>query len=259
MIMYAIFIMLSGVGCFFLLIGLMSAMDTFSIIGSMLGAPGFLPDWLWYFILSWIVMLMVIIGIFFRIKSSGCSKRFDKIPRGKGIFNFIYRDGLSLDLLGMRRPGLGIFDLPQHGVVVDIGRKPEPGSVYRFGDKNIRFALQDINYTPNPKFTSIYSFFSTLGFNTMEELQDVLNGYNPALMAKVWHKLVLYTPPTPEDRIVANIQDMEQKELTSANKDWNAKPKKIKPQPIPVSVDWNEQSEQIDNAITGKRLKFGKR
>lgn len=150
----------------------------------------------------------------------GVSKRFDRPPRGKAIFNFMYRDGDCMDILGERRPGMGIYDVEGHGVIIDVGRLPAPGSVYRQGGKTIRHALQDINYTPNPLFTNIYSFFTDLGINNGEELQDVLNGNSPMLMAKVWNKLCEYHPKTMEDTIVENIQQMTKDEVKVMNRDW---------------------------------------
>ena len=220
MIMYAIFTGLAMLGFVFLCVGIYLEMDIFALIGPALGAPGFLPMSLGFFILAVVVMFIALIGIFVRIKTSGCGKRFDKIPRTHGVFNFIYRDGLSGDFIGERRPGMGIFDLPGHGVIVDVGRLPSPGSVYDFGDKKIRLALQDINFTPNPKFTSIYSFFSYLGFNNMEELQDTLNGYNPSLTVKVWNKLVRHRPKDLEERVFDNIIQMDAKELKQNDKAW---------------------------------------
>lgn len=220
MIMYALFTGLTLLGFVFLCIGIYMEADLFALIAPMLGAPGFLPASLGLFIISYFVMFIAVIGIFIRIRTSGCGKRFDKISRIKSVFNFIYRDGVSMDMIGDRRPGMGIFDLPGHGVVVDVGRLPNPGSVYNFADKKIRFALQDINFTPNPKFTSIYGLFTKLGFNNMEELQDTLNGYNPNLIAKVWNKLVVYTPQDMEDRVVENIKNMDKREIKQNNQIW---------------------------------------
>lgn len=227
MIIYGIFTVFMLMGFIFFVMGFYEEMQLFSVIGPMLGAPGFLPVSLGWFLMGFIIMFIALIGIFFRIKMTGVGLRFDKPPKGQSIFNFMYRDGSSMDLHGKRRPGLGIFDLPQLGVVVDVGRLPTPGSVYRFGGKPIRYALQDIGYTPNPKFTTIYSFLSALGFNNMEDVQDVFKGRNPELMVKVWNKLVEYEPQTPEDKIVDNIIDMTPSETAENTVMWKEEiPKK---------------------------------
>ena len=220
MIMYGVFLLLSMIGLGFFIYGFYKEIELFNFINPYLGVQGYLPESLGFFLISWIFMFIAIIGIMYRIKSSGCGKRFDKIPKNQSVFDFIYRDGTSMDMIGNRRVGMGIFDIKDLGVIVDIGRKPSPGSVYRFGDKNIRFALQDINFTPNVKFTSIYTFFSSLGINNADELHNVLSGYDAALMVKVWNKLCEYTPLDATDRFVQNIQEMNPEEIKRNNRAW---------------------------------------
>ena len=220
MLMYGIFILLSIIGLGFLAYGFYKEIELFNIINPYLGVSGYLPESLGFFLISWIFMLVAVIGIMIRIKTSGCSKRFDKIPKNQSVFDFIYRDGTSTDMIGNRRTGMGLFDIKDLGVVLDIGRKPSPGSVYRFGDKNIRFALQDINFTPNVKYTSIYTFFTQLGINNADELHNVLNGYDAALMVKVWNRLCEYQPMDAADRLVENIQQMTPQEIKENNRKW---------------------------------------
>jgi hypothetical protein len=254
MIVYAFFVILIWIAIGLYMYGMYVEMTFWSWLGPELGSPGFLPESFGWYLIAFFMMFFVIIALFVRIKWSGCGKRFDKHPREKALFNYLYRDGLSVDMIGERRAGLGAFDVPETGVIVDIGRLPSPGSVYRHSDKNIRFALQDINFTPNPLFTSIYSFFTYLGFNDMDDVQDVLNGYNPTLMVKIWNKLCEHKLESAEDKLIDNIKKMDKREKRINNAKWKKEQKKLekkvekkKRPPYKVSIE----KEQIQK-VTGE-------
>lgn len=218
MIMYAVFLILAFMGLILFVYALSIDTGMYQQIGLLIGVPNFMPFTVYYYIGGFFIMLCAIVGIFIRIRMSGCNKRFDKLPKGQGLFNFLYRDGNSLDIYGKRIPGLGFFNIPKLGMLVDTGRNPQPGSVYNFGDKKIRFALQDINYSNNPKFSSFYSYLVDLGFNNMSEVQDVLNGFNAELMVQVWHNILLKgKPQTAGDKLVEQIQTMSKEDVERNN------------------------------------------
>jgi hypothetical protein len=163
-----------------------------------------------------------------RIKMSGASKRFDGTPHNKGLFDFIYRDGDIRDVYGDRIPGLGLFRIFKLGLIFDAGREPKPGSVYNIPGKKIRFALQDINFTPNPKFAGFYTYLNELGFNNMTEVNDVLNGYNPELMVKIWNKMCDQMYHRPEDVLVERLQTLSRKDIEKNNTLWGRQVKQKK-------------------------------
>lgn len=171
-------------------------------------------------ILSFMIFFSIIIITLVRLRRSGSWLYFDRPKHNKPLLEFLYRDGSKRPILGERIPGTGFFSVKQLGIVQDIGRLPAPGSVYFHGDKPIRFVLQDINHTPNPKFPGYYSFLTYLGFNRMDEVQEVLDGYNPELMVKVWDRLVDYTPKTSGDIMVDNIRIMDKKDIKNSNIAW---------------------------------------
>lgn len=230
MIMYALIMLIAFLGLVLFSYGLSIELMFFEEVGvAIWGIYGFIPVTVYYIIGGFFLVLCALVAAFIRIRMSGCNKRFDKLKRGKGLFNFIYRDGGSTDVYGDRIPGLGFFQIPKLGIVVDTGRNPSPGSVYNFGDKKIRFALQDINYTPNPKFANFYSYLVILGFNNMTEVQDVFNGYNPDLIVKVWNNMLNREKmETAEDKLVSHVQTMSKKELRQNDKSWGRSMKERK-------------------------------
>jgi len=178
--------------------------------------------------ISFIITVSIICLMLYRLRKSGSWNYFDNPKHNKPLLEFLYRDGTKRPILGERIPGTGFIQVKGLGLIQDIGRKPAPGSVYFHGDKPIRYVLQDINHTPNPKFPGYYSFLTYLGFNRMDEVQEVLDGYNPELMVKVWNRLMDYVPPSPSDKLVEDIKDMKDKDLKVANKFWKEEIKREK-------------------------------
>lgn len=221
MIMYAFFIAMTFIGCSMFIYGMMMEYQFYITIATTFNLNGLVVPIGFYiligagmfFIATPLVMMM-------RIRMSGAGKRFDGTPHNKGLFDFIYRDGDIRDVYGDRIPGLGLFRIFKLGLIFDAGREPKPGSVYNIPGKKVRFALQDINFTPNPKFAGFYTYLNDLGFNNMTEVNDVLNGYSPELMVKIWDKMCLQVDRRPEDVIVERLQTLSPRDIEKNNRLW---------------------------------------
>lgn len=177
----------------------------------------------YYFdVVAAIIWVTLIIASLIRLRKAGAWAYFDNPKHNKALLEFLYRDGVKRPVYGSRIVGTGFFQVPALGIVQDVGRKPTPGSVYFHGDKPVRYVLQDINHTPNPKFANFYGWVTSLGVNRIEELQDVLAGYNPELMVKVWNKLVDYDYKEPTDKMIEDIQDMGEEDRVKFNEELDA-------------------------------------
>ena len=221
MIVYMLFIVMLFVGVSLFTYGLMLEYNFYVTLAVTLGLPQVpIPIGFYIIIASIMFFIATPIIILIRVKQTGCGKRFDSTPKGKGLFDFIYRDGDVRDVYGDRIPGLGLFRIPKLGLIFDTGREPRPGSVYNIPGKKVRFALQDINFAPNAKIAGFYPYLTELGFNNMTEVQDVLNGYNPELMVKVWNKLCGQEQKTPVDHIVERIQTLTKNDVERNNRLW---------------------------------------
>ena len=231
MIIYMFFLAVEFIGFMMLAYGLMMEYEFYLLVQTTLQLPQ-IPIPLGFYIIigAGIIFITLPIIMLIRVKSTGCGKRYDVTPKGKGLFDFIYRDGDIREVYGDRIPGLGLFRIFLLGVLFDTGREPKPGSTYNIPGKKIRFALQDINFTPNPKFPGFYTYLTNLGFNNMTEFTDVMNGYNPEQMVKVWNALVNQELKQPEDYIVERAKTMSKKDIEKNNKLWRQemKPKKEK-------------------------------
>ena len=126
--------------------------------------------------MEWIGAILVALPTFLmviRMSTSKSLKMYEKKPVGKELIIFIRRDGTCEPLYG-KRPfhGESFLEIPQVGLIHDLGK----GTVYRWGDKNVRFALENVNHTPSPKFVNFTSWLYDLGFDNMPQVAKGLSG-----------------------------------------------------------------------------------
>lgn len=152
-------------------------------------------DWIAAIIISLPTMLFII-----RLGTSKSLRIFEKKPVGKELTIFLRRDG-TVSPMYMSRPfkSMSFLESKDMGLIHDLGK----GSVYRWGDKNVRFILENVAHTPNPKFVSFTNWLYGLGFNNMAELQGMLNGDNGSELVE---KIV---PCTPIDKVIDEVQKVD--------------------------------------------------
>jgi len=128
--------------------------------------------------MDWIAAIVISIPTFMMIIRLGTSKTlriFEKKPVGKELTIFLRRDG-TVTPMYMSRPfkSMSFLESRDMGLIHDLGK----GSVYRWGDKNVRFILENVAHTPDPRFVCFTDWLYKLGFNNMAELQSAIRGNN---------------------------------------------------------------------------------
>ena len=125
--------------------------------------------------MDWVAIFMMCGSIFillFFFGVSGTGLQYDSIPPGTAIINFIRRDGIIIPLLGKRVfSGESFLEVPKVGLIEDLGKD----TVFLWGKKKVRFGLENINYTPDPRFFNLCRELYNLGFNDSDDLYNVLN------------------------------------------------------------------------------------
>lgn len=127
-------------------------------------------------------MLMDMVAIFmmcgsmfillFCLGISGVGLQFDTIPPGTAIINYIRRDGFIVPQLGKRIfSGESFLDVPKLGLIEDLGKD----TVFTWGRKRVRFGLENINYTPDPRHFNMTHALYQLGFDDSDDLYNILN------------------------------------------------------------------------------------
>jgi len=110
--------------------------------------------------------------LFFCFGLSQTGLQYDTTPPGTAIINYIRRDGIIAPLLGKRVfPGESFLDVPKLGIIEDLGTD----TVFLWGRKKVRFGLENINYTPDPRYMNMCKELYELGFDDTDDLQNILN------------------------------------------------------------------------------------
>jgi hypothetical protein len=128
-----------------------------------------------FMMMDWVAVFMMAGGVFillFVFGMSGTSLQYDTIPAGTAIINYIRRDGIIAPQLGKRIfSGESFLDVPRLGLVEDIG----VDTVFLWGRKKVRFGLENINYTPDPRYWNMCKELYRLGFDDTEDLYNIMN------------------------------------------------------------------------------------
>ena len=148
-------VMLFGVGVFFFMLAKMSPL--FSLM---------MMDWVGVMAMAGsLIILLFVFGM------SGTGLLYDTIPSNSAVIPYIRRDGIIAPLLGKRIfSGESFLDVHRLGVIEDFGQ----GTVFLWGRKKIRFGLENINYTPDPRYWNLTRTLYRLGFDDSDDLYNVL-------------------------------------------------------------------------------------
>lgn len=155
---------------------IISTMIIFMFMGVILFYLTKIMPILQFFFMDWIAIIVMCIPVMICImRLSGKSrslKFFETIPPGKYLTIFLRRDGTA-EPTYCTRPfhGESFLDAPKIGLIHDLGK----GSVWRLGDKNIRFTLENVNHTPDPRYVNFSSYlYNVLGLNNKDDVMSAL-------------------------------------------------------------------------------------
>lgn len=157
MIIRSLMVMLSIIGFFFWFMGKASAFM------SMLGL-----DYIGVF-----MMFVPVIICLIQLSRTRTSIQFDP-PSGPGqaIINFIRRDSNIIPLVGNRvYAGESFLDVPRLGLIEDLGKD----TVFNWGVRRTRLGLENINYTPDPRYFNLTAELYHLGIDNSDDLWNILN------------------------------------------------------------------------------------
>ena len=144
-------------------------------------------------------------------------KLFEKCPPGKYTTIFLRRDGICEPLYASRPfHGESFLDVPTVGLIHDLGK----GSVYRWGDKNIRFVLENVSHTPDPRYANFTSWLYEQGFDNMGNIREAFSP-DGGRVAKE------YIDRIEEDKVVVPVDKLVD-EILEGNINGSDKPGKVK-------------------------------
>lgn len=154
-------------------------------------------------LIVWLVPLMLVI---WRLNAGQCYEYFKPPKKNKPLFDFLYRVGELRTIHGDRLPGTSFSTVQKLGIIQEIGVPGE--GVFRRGDKPVQMILQDLAHTPNPKWFNFTHWLTRMGFNSIEELAEVWDGYNPGLMVKVWNNMQNTPQREPAELFIEQVTNL---------------------------------------------------
>lgn len=153
------------------------------------------------FITPWIVTLH-------RIHASNTWKHVDKTPLWKHLIDYMRRDNEIIPIEGERTyPGESFLDVKQLGLIEYLGKD----CFYNWGDKKVMWGLENINYSPDPRYFNFTHLLYTIGFSDSDDVTNVLNGTDLELMGKVYLKMQEYDGEHGVGKLMGEMEEYDKK------------------------------------------------
>jgi len=163
-------------------------------------------DWI-----ALIIMFIPYIITMFRLKNSRCLKQADHLPKWKHLIKYLRRDNETVEVLGERAyPGESFVDVPLLGLIEYLGKD----CYYNSGDKKYAWVLENMNFTPDPKYSNLTHVLWSLGFSNSEEVKQVLNGLLPELREKIYHNMEVWDGSHGVKKLTKELKNYDDKTIT---------------------------------------------
>jgi hypothetical protein len=169
------------------------------------------------------MMFTPIIIVFIQLSRTRTSIPFDPPAGMQSIVNYIRRDATVIPFVATRvYPGESFLQIPRLGLIEDLGKD----TVFNWGVRRVRLGLENISYTPDPRFFNLTSEFYRLGFDNSDDLWSVLNvasiedketrAYYLEYMGKVYQNM-LHPPLRGTARLVKELKERKPKKKIRFN------------------------------------------
>lgn len=168
-------------------------------------------DWL-----ASIFFVVPYVFVVYRLYVTDSFRQADRIPIWKHLINYLRRDNEIIPLVGERAyPGESFIDVPELGLMEFLGKD----CVYRQGDKKVVWGLENINFTPDPRYFNLTHLLYTIGFKDSEDVKNVLKGNDLFLMGKVFLAMNNYDGVHGVKKLVKEMEDYNKETITFSPKD----------------------------------------
>jgi len=142
----------------------------------------------------------------------------DSIPIWKTLTTYLRRDNEAIPLVGERAfSGESFLDVPQLGLIETLGRD----TVYTWGDKKTVFALENVPFTPDPRYFTYTHLLWQLGFSSSEDLKEVLGGKDLYLMGQVYINMEEWDDNHGARRLVRDMYNYKGKKVDFKPSFWD--------------------------------------
>ena len=150
---------------------------------------------------AWIITI-------YRIYVTKAQYQVDRLPKWKHLINYIRRDNETIPLLGDRAyPGESFIDVPDLGLIEFLGKD----CYYQWGDKKYLWGLENINYSPDVRYSNLCHVLWELGFRNSDDVSRVLKGQDLFLMGKVYQNMLRYDQNHGAGKLVHDMENYQGK------------------------------------------------
>jgi len=155
----------------------------------------------------WFGFLFACMGsvfLLYRLYVSNTLKHADRVSKWKYLINYLRRDNEVIPVHGIRAyPGESFIDVPGLGLVEFLGKD----CFYSWGDKKVIWGLENINFTPDPRYFNLTHLLWELGFTDSVDVYNVLNGKDLELMGRVYLKMLEYDKKHGVNRLISDMKN----------------------------------------------------
>jgi len=150
------------------------------------------------------------IFLLYRLYVSQTIKHADKSKKWKHLINYLRRDNTVVPIEGERAyPGESFLDVQGLGLIEFLGKD----CYYSWGDKKVIWGLENINFTPDPRYFNLTHLLWELGFTDSLDVYNVLNGLDLELMGRVFLQMQKYDNQHGVKKLVGDMQSYEGKTI----------------------------------------------
>lgn len=162
---------------------------------------------------QWFGMLFMgvaTIFVFYRIYNTRSWKQVDSLPKWKHLINYRRRDNEIVPIYGDRAyPGESFLDVPKLGLIEFLGKD----CFYTWGDKKVLDGLENINFTPDPRYYNLTHLFYELGFTDSVDVSNVLMGHDLELMGRIYLKMLDYDNSHGVNKLMKDLKEYDGREI----------------------------------------------
>ena len=200
--------------------------------------------------LDWIALLLMSLPYcitIYRLHVTKAFKQADSLPKWKHLINYMRRDNEIVPVIGQRAyPGESFLDVEHLGLIEFLGKD----CVYTWGDKKVIWGLENINFTPDPRYFNLTHLLWEIGFHNSEDIKNVLSGKDLYLMGRVNLNMDTYDGKHGVEKLVKDLKNYDGKKI-------NFKPDKSLPvfpaikirSKVPPKETSNGVHNQIDKLL----------
>lgn len=170
-------------------------------------------DWFALFLIAmaWVYTL-------YRVMKANVYKNVDSTPKYKHLIEYLRRDNKDIECYGERiYSGESFLDIPGLGLLEYLGKD----CYYSRGDKKFVWALENLNYTPDPRYGNFTHILWNLGFNNSNDVKNVLLGRDMELLAKVYCNMENWDKDHGASKLLNTLESYKGKTISFKPKFWD--------------------------------------